>query len=287
MSETRPQVKLDPMGLWSQWLEANSKVWSGVVGGDAEALMDPFGLYRQWSSSLQEDARSSPGGTPPPGEFLGQWVEATTDLWRRYAEYSSLLLGFTPQWAEMAREFTSQMFEGGRLPTDPLDFYTRLYNATNGPLSRMIREILENETFLADQRRFLENYATLETVLHGAAERYFGDTLRLATRSDNTRMARLVVGMEGKLDRLEEAFEDFEDGQAGPATAETVGALEGRIEGLEQKLDDNRSDLGRVEEKLDRLLAALDTGANGDDRTDDAARPQAGKRGDAGKKGKK
>lgn len=285
MSEMKPQVNLDPTGLWRQWLETNSRVWSGVVGGDAEALMDPFGLYRQWSTGLQEDARSSPGGAPPPGEFWTQWVEATTDVWRRYAEYSSILLGFAPQWAEMAREVPGQMFENGRIPTDPLDFYTRLYNATNGPLSKMIREILENETFLTDQRRFLENYATLETVLHGIAERYFGDTLQLATRSDNTRMARLVVGMEGKLDRLEEAFEDFEDGQAKPATAEIVGALEGRIEGLEQKLDDSRSDLARVEKKLDQLLAALDTAANAP--ADDAARPKAGNRGDAGKKGKK
>ncbi len=287
MSETRPQVNLDPTGLWTQWLEANSRVWSGVLGGDAEALMDPFGLYRQWSSGFQEEARNPPGGASPPGEFWTQWVEATTDVWRRYGEYASLLVGFAPQWAEMAREVPRQIFEDGRIPTDPLDFYTRLYNATNGPLSKMIREILENETFLADQRRLLENYATLETVLHGAAERYFGDTLRLSTRSDNTRMARLVVGMEGKLDRLEEAFEDFEDGQARPATAETVGALEGRIEGLEQKLDDSRSDLARVEEKLDRLLAALDTATNDDAEADDAARPQSGKKGDPRRKGKK
>lgn len=280
MSENRPQVTLDPMELWRQWLETNSKVWSGVVGGDAEALMDPFGLYRQWSSGLREESRNPSGGAATSGEFLGQWVEATTDLWRRYAEYSSLLLGFTPQWAEMARELTSQMFEGGRVPTDPLDFYTRLYNATNEPLSKMIREILENETFLADQRRFLENYATLETVLHGAAERYFGDNLQLSTRSDNTRMARLVVGLDGKLDRLEEAFEDFEDGQAKPATAETVSALKGRIEGMEQKLDDSRSDLNRVEEKLDRLLAALDTAPNSGTRKGKASRSKAGEKGE-------
>ena len=280
MSEMRPQANLDPMGLWGQWLSANSRMWSGMLGGDAEALMDPFGLYRQWSGGLAEDAKNPPGGAAPPGEFLEQWVEATTDLWRRYAEYSSLLLGFVPQWAEITRELTSQMFEGGRIPTDPLDFYTRLYNATNGPLSKMIREILENETFLADQRRFMENYATLETVLHEAAERYFGDNLQLSTRSDSTRMARMVVGLDGKLDRLEEAFEDFEDGQATPATAETVSALEGRIEGMEKKLDDSRSDLNRVEEKLDRLLAALESADNGDTRKGRTARSKAGKKGD-------
>ena len=234
-----------------------------MLGGDAGALMDPFGLYRQWTAGLQETARN-PSGGETPDEFLGQWVEATTDLWRRYAEYCSLLLGFAPQWAEIAQEVPRQIFEGGRFPTDPLDFYTRLYNATSEPLSKIIREILENETYLADQRRLLENYATLETVLQGASERFFGDNLRLSTRSDNTRVGRLVVGLEGKLDKLEEAFEDFEDGHAKPATAETVGALEGRIEGLEQKLDDNRSGLARVEEKLDRLLAALDTAANGE-----------------------
>ena len=280
MSETRPQINPDPMGLWGQWMDANSRVWSGMLGGNTEALMDPFGLYRQWSGIFQDGTRNPTGGATDPGEFLGQWVEATADVWRRYGEYSSLLLGFAPQWAEIARELTNQMFEGNTLPTDPLDFYTRLYNATNGPLSKMIREIVENETFLADQRRFLENYATLETVLHGAAERYFGDNLQLSTRSDNTRMARLVVGLDGKLDRLEEAFEDFEYGQAGPSTDETMGALEGRIEGMEQKLDDSRSDLNRVEEKLDRLRAAHDTAASSGARKGKAAGPKTGKKGE-------
>ncbi len=263
MSENRPQINPDPTELWRQWFEANSRAWSGVLGGDADALMDPFGLLRQWSSGLQEEARDAPGGAPSAEEFWGQWVEATTDVGRRYAEYVSLLVGFTPLWAQMAQDLPQQMFDGGRIPTDPLDFYTRLYNATNEPLSKMIREILQNETFLADARRFMENYASLETVLTDASERYFGDNLRLSTRSDNTRVARLVVGLEDKFDRLEEAFEEFEYGQAKPATDETVSALEERIGGLEKKLDDNRSDLARVEDKLDRLFAALDTASNG------------------------
>ena len=275
MSEVRRQISPDPVGLWRQWYEANSRAWSSMLGGDAEALMDPFGLFRQWSGGLQEEAREAPGGVPRAEEFWGQWVEATTDVGRRYAEYVSLLVGFAPLWAQMAQDLPQQMFDGGRIPTDPLDFYTRLYNATNEPLSKMIRGILQNETFLADARRFSENRASLETVFRDASERYFGDNLRLSTRSDNTRVARLVVGLEDKLDRLEEAFEEFEYGYAKPATDETVSALEERIGGLENKLDDNRSDLARVEEKLDRLFAALDTASNGDART----------AGDAGEKG--
>ncbi len=259
--EGRPRANSDPAELWRQWYDATFGAWSETLS-DGEAYLDPLGLYRQWSSGLQEGVRRPREGTPFAGEFWEQWFAATTDLWRRYTEYGSLLVGFWPQWVEMNQEVTRQMFEGGRLPADPLDFYTRLYNATNGPLSKMIRELLQNETFLADSRRLMENYSTLETVLQGASERYLGDNLRLSTRSDNTRLARLVVGLEGKLDRLEEAFEDFEDGHARPATAETVGALEGRIEGLEQMLEESRSDLARVEEKLDRLLQTLDTAAS-------------------------
>ena len=250
--------------------------------------MDPFGLHRQWSSVLEGAQKPSGGGpaeTASSQEFWRQWTEATTDLWRRTAAYGTFLVGFTPQWTEMVGEVWRQMLDGGKLPADPLDFYLRLYNATNGPLSKMIKDVLKNELFLEDQRRFFENYASLEAVFQRAAERYFGDNLQLSTRSDSSRVAALVVGMEDKVDRLEEAFEEFEYGYAKPATAETVSALEERIGGLEQKLDDNRSDLARVEEKLDRLFAALDTAANGDARTKDASRRAAGTAGDAGEKG--
>jgi hypothetical protein len=128
----------------------------------------------------------------------------------------------------MAEEVRKEMFEGGNLPNDPLDFYLRWYNATNVPLSKMIRTILEDESFLGDSRRFLENYATLEQVFQRASEEYFG-YLQLATRSDNTRVAELVVGLDAKVDRMEEAFEEFEHGYATPATAEAVEALEGRV----------------------------------------------------------
>ncbi len=143
-----------------------------------------------------------------------------------------------------------------------MDFYLRWYNATNVPLSKMIRNILEDESFLQDSHRFLENYASLEQVFQRASEEYFG-YLQLTTRSDSTRVAELVVGLDAKVDRMEEAFEEFEHGYATLATAEAVEALEDRVKELERKLDDNRSGLQRMEGKLDQLLAALGTSANG------------------------
>jgi hypothetical protein len=234
-------------------------MWSNMVGDDGEALMDPFGLYRQWFGGLEEAGK--PARTESSQEVWLQWAEATAGAYQRAFGMGSVLAGFAPRWTEMAEELRKEMVEGG-LPTDPLDLYLRWYNATNAPLSKMIREILENETFLEDSRRFLENLATVEQVFQRLSEEFFG-YLQLSTRSDSTRVAELVVGLDAKVDRMEEAFEEFEHGHASPATAEAVEALESRIGHLERQLDEGRSEMRRMEGKLDRLLAALGDSVNG------------------------
>jgi pyruvate/2-oxoglutarate dehydrogenase complex dihydrolipoamide acyltransferase (E2) component len=243
-------------------------MWSNVLGGNEEAYMDPFGLYRQWFGGLEE-IQKLPAEAASSQDVWRQWTEATVEAWKKTFGMGTVLAGLAPHWVEMAEEVRKEMFEGGNLPTDPLDFYLRWYNATNAPLSKMIRTILEDESFLGDSRRFLENYATLEQVFQRASEEYFG-YLQLATRSDNTRVAELVVGLDAKVDRMEEAFEEFEHGYATPATAEAVEAFEGRVKELERKLDDNRSGLRRMEGKLDQLLAALGTSTNGGSPTTDS-----------------
>ena len=248
--------------LWKQWYDANSRAWVGMLGTDKEAFMDPLGLYRRWFDTLENATRPAGGEAAASSpEVWQQWMEATANSWRKLFGIGTVLVELAPYWAEMSQEVWKQMFEGGRPPTDPLDFYQRWYNATNAPLSKMIREVLENESFLGDARRFMENYAVLEQTFQRTSEEYF-DYLQLSTHADSARIAELVVGLDGKVDRLEEAFEEFEYGYAKPATDETVGAVEDRVKNLESKLDDHRSDLQRVEGKLDQLLSALNAPAN-------------------------
>jgi pyruvate/2-oxoglutarate dehydrogenase complex dihydrolipoamide acyltransferase (E2) component len=231
------------------------------MGGDKEAYMDPFGLYRQWFDTL-EAIQEPPSGTASSQEVWRQGTEAALEAWQKTFGIGTALAALAPHWAEMAEGIWKQMFEGGKPPTDFLDFYLRWYNATNVPLSKMIRKILEDESFLKDSRRFLENFATLEQVLQRASEEYFG-YLQLTTRSDSTRVAELVVGLDAKVDRMEEAFEEFEYGYATPVSDAAVEVLEERVKQLERKLDDNQSGLQRMEGKLDQLLAALSTSTNG------------------------
>ena len=89
----------------------------------------------------------------------------------------------------------------------------------------------------------MQSYASFYKVFSRRSEEYL-KSLQVPVRSDITRVAGLLVALEDKVDRIEEAFEEFEYGYAKPATAEELGELEKRLD--------------RVEGKLDRLLAVLE-----------------------------
>jgi pyruvate/2-oxoglutarate dehydrogenase complex dihydrolipoamide acyltransferase (E2) component len=168
------------------------------------------------------------------------------------------------------------------VPTDPLQFATQWYNATSGPLSELVADLVEREEFLEPSSRLLQNYASFYKVFKRNSEEYLR-SLQLPVREDVTRVAALVVALDEKVDKLEEAFEDFEDGFVEPATAQSVAAIEERlaerIAGIEKKFDDSAATaaesregaaasvealggrLDGVEEKLDRVAAASDGAA--------------------------
>ncbi|TCJ16189.1 hypothetical protein E0L93_10890 [Rubrobacter taiwanensis] len=82
--------------------------------------------------------------------------------------------------------------------------------------------------------------------------------LQLPTRSDIARVASLVIALEDKVDRMEEELE-------------TEAAGSGRMEDMERRIE-------RVEQKLDRLLAAverLESSNGGEIRATEAARRRA------------
>jgi polyhydroxyalkanoic acid synthase PhaR subunit len=162
----------------------------------------------------------------------------------------------------MLEQARTNLMSAQSFPTDPLEFAVQWYNATSGPFSEFVQDVIEREEFLDPASRWLESYASFYKVFKRRSEEYLKN-LQLPVRSDITRVAGLVVALEDKVDRLEEAFEEFEYGYAKPATAEEVGELEERLD--------------RVEGKLDRLLAVLENGSaqNGSPKATDAARRKA------------
>ena len=236
---------MDPAELWRQWMESGSRMWSG---GDGQ--LDPFGVYGRWFEGMREVQERMIGAAPEPvagnpevGDMWRRWFELSSDSWRKSAEVGQSAMDLLPRWMQMLDEARTNLLAGGVPPSDPLQLATQWYNATSGPFSDFVGDVIEREEFLEPSSRFLQSYASFYKVFKRNSEEYLKN-LQLPVRSDITRIAGLVVNLEEKVDRIEEVLEDFEYGYAEPATSEAVQQLEDRLD--------------RVEGKLDRLLAALE-----------------------------
>jgi hypothetical protein len=209
-------------------------------------------------------------GTAEVQNLWKQWYEAMTDSWQKAAAFGTEAINLAPRWAETLEQIRHNFLSADGYPTDPLQFATRWYNATSGPLSEFVGDLMEREDILDPSSQLLQNYASFYKVFRRDSEEYL-KALSIPVRSDIARVAGLVVALEDKIDRLEETFDDFEYGYAEPATTESLGAVEERIEGLEGALERIESGgagagsveglesrLDDVEAKIDRLLAAFE-----------------------------
>ncbi len=254
--ERRLGTGMDPAELWRRWFEAGTKVWADVLQqGAGGSYADPQVLYRQWFEGAEAVRRQMTGlpaadgwegsGGPDPRELWRRWFDATVESWEKSAELGGEMLHMTPRYLEMLDQARTNLMSAESFPKDPLEFAVQWYNATSGPFSEFVQDVIEREEFLEQSSRWLQSYASFYKVFSRRSEEYL-KSLQVPVRSDVTRVAGLVVALEDKVDRLEEAFEEFEYGYAKPATAEEVGELEKRLD--------------RLEGKLDRLLAALENG---------------------------
>jgi polyhydroxyalkanoic acid synthase PhaR subunit len=274
LTEERGAVSgMDPGELWRQWTESGNRMWSEMTRGAQEGYVDPYGVYRQWFEGMREIQERMIGSVPEPAagnpgvqDLWQRWFEMSSDSWRKSVELNQAAMEILPRWMQMLDEARTNLLAGGAPPSDPLQLATQWYNATSGPFSDFVGDVIEREEFLEPSSRFLQHYASFYKVFKRNSEEYL-KSLQLPVRSDISRIAGLVVNLEDKVDRIEEVLEDFEYGYAEPATAESVKALEGRLD--------------RVEGKLDRLLAALESqngSANGsaaEVKATDAARRKA------------
>ena len=259
---------MDPTELWRQWYETSSKMWSEALQGGREGYMDPYGLYRQWMSGMQEargkmeeayegvpqfgDAASMSGMPQVNPEELRQnmqrWMDATAEGYRRAMEASRGMMELAPQWMRVFEESRQNLMAQEGIATDPLLLGVQWYNATSGPVAKFAESALQNDEVLGPASQFLETYTTFYNVFKRNAEEYLGN-LQMPTRSDISRVAKLVIALEDKVDRIEEAFEDFEYGYTEPASSESVQQLEDRMD--------------RIEGKLDQLITAMGQSSSG------------------------
>jgi len=218
---------------------------------------------------LQEQMKTNPSGLMDPKEAWKLWFEAMTTGWRTATEWGGDPLGLMTRSLEMTEEIRANIQAGEGVPKDPFTLFKQWYDATSETWAKAVGEVIGTEKFMEAVRQTLESYTSFTRTFRRASEEYFR-TLQLPTRSDVARVAELVVNLEEKVDHLDDAFEDFEDGHAHEATSEAIVNLEGRLEDVDGKLDTFPTILAKVEaieglakrldqleEKLDKVLAAL------------------------------
>jgi polyhydroxyalkanoic acid synthase PhaR subunit len=250
---------MDPAELWRQWMEPGNRMWSEMTRGAQDSQVDPYSMYRQWFEGMREMQERMIGAVPEPvasnpraQDIWQRWFEMSSDSWQKSAEMGQNAMELLPRWMQMLDEARTNLLAGGAPPGDPLQLAAQWYNATSGPFSDFVGDVIEREEFLEPSSRFLQSYASFYKVFKQNSEEYLKN-LQLPVRSDITRIAGLVVNLEEKVDRVEEVLEDLEDTgttSVEPASAEAVEHLEARLD--------------RVEGKLDRLISALENSEQND-----------------------
>lgn len=235
--------------------EENKRTAAESVTGE-KRYPDPYGLYRRWlgvSEDVRDEAYEGEVSSTELAELWRRWFETTNGLRNGTSEAEN---GFTnsmaPLWKEMADDISAKMLSGESLPEEPVKFFLRWYNETEERWSETADRLIRRDEVLESMGRFFETYARSEAESRQASEERVKNR-GVPTRSDVTRVAKLVVVVENKVDRIEEALEDLVQGDSGSATA---GAA---VNGLEERMD-------RLEGKMDRILTALERlGVDGQD----------------------
>ena len=270
--ESKARGPMDPRDFWRQWSETSTKMWSNMLNGGKGTFIDPYGLYQPWLKSLEaarEQVKNSSQGEIDPKEAWDQWYEATTRAGAKALEMGGDPLGITAQWLEMMEENRAKILAGGTIPADPFTFFKQWYDASSETWSKVVGNTIGDEKFVENASQFMESYTSYYMVTRRANENYFRN-LQLPTRSDLARVAEMIVALEEKVDRVDEVFDDIEDGSSQLATRDSLTDLEDRVSRVEKKLDAVSSVLEKleaveklvkhtdhIEKKLDKALEAF------------------------------
>lgn len=293
---------MDPTDLWRQWYETGSRMWTDSLGGSGASFMDPWGLYRRWFEGMENmreqtvKSMASVGGGNGSEAAASAWqrgVDAAMENWRKSAETTTEMMSMTPRWMEMLDQARENLMAIEEYPKDPLEFAVQWYNATSGPYSEFVQDIIEREEFLEQGSRFLQNYASFYKIFKRQSEEYLHN-IQVPTRSDITRVASLVVNLEEKVDRIEETVEDMDVPGDSGVISDRIAGIESRLDEISKSLDapsdTSRTDglserMDRVEGKLDSLLAALENvSSNGEVSTEVPANAEEIKATDAARR---
>ncbi|HEV2238522.1 MAG TPA: hypothetical protein VGR57_17825 [Ktedonobacterales bacterium] len=191
----------------------------------ANQPLDPVTLFLRAMQAMMGAANPAAAHAPQPdpAQLMRQWLAALAGPW------GGNVAAAPPgdPWAQMLGALGS----GG----DLTEYWSRWYAGNSETLARAFDELLRAPEFVRASARALDDYASAVATQRRAVE-MAARALPFATRADVTRLARLAVASEEKLDRLLDAGQVAERSDPADLTA-AVTALSHRLDAIEAKLD--------------------------------------------------
>jgi polyhydroxyalkanoic acid synthase PhaR subunit len=268
----------NPQEAWRRWMESVTELWGSALNTKDAPAMAPYALYQAWlktMQTLQDQMKGMPLTVADAQEAWKLWFEYATEAWLKVVEVGGDPLGLTAQWLKMMDEARARLQTISPFPLDPFTLYKQWYDATSETWAKIAENFIGTEQFIQAARHFSDSYASYTLAMRRANEAYFHN-LQLPTRSDIARVANLVIAVEDKVDKLEDAFEDVSN-QASSKQTEAVQHVRSQLRTVEKKVDalqttvtqvdttaiagtlahlDQR--LTQVEDKLDQFLRLLE-----------------------------
>jgi plasmid maintenance system antidote protein VapI len=170
-----------------------------------------------------------------PTAMWKQWQ----DTWGTYYESSAKM------WSTMLEESKQAAAKGQFVPPDPFTFLQQWYDAASKTWEQASGNILGREQFMKAASEFLEQYARFFTTLRQNNEEYLKNIL-LPTRSDLTGIAELIVALEEKVDRVDDAMLNLQ---------QKVDHVDGSLQSLQK--DDLLQSLQQKVDHIDNSMESL------------------------------
>jgi hypothetical protein len=195
-------------------------------------------LYTLWLNAFQAVWR-----VPDPAPRRAAESEATR-LLRLWLQTLGGLTG--PTAATPFAEAMARLLGASDAAAEPLSVWTTWYERHGEALAGALDEVLRSPAFVRASARALDDYASAFAAQRRAAAQA-ARALPFATRDDVIRVARMVVALEAKIERLVEQEESRASTREEGILGREVAALADRLE--------------RIEATVDRLMAARATAA--------------------------
>lgn len=154
-------------------------------------MSDSGQLFEMWRKQLEEGAAAwskafSPPAAPPPSDPMS--------FWRPLVE----------QWVQAS----SRAFSQTPMTPDVMSQWKQFIDQSIDAWSRALGQVMHTEAFAQMLGRYLDQWLVTTAPMKKAAEQGIDQalqTLNLASRSQLTAVARQIVELEERVERIEEA----------------------------------------------------------------------------------